>query len=81
MLIFVLLPVGGDPGGVEARLPLQRRVHPGRVKKKPVFFNQPSGFFGFFGGFLVLFFGFFIYLPRRESFQGFFSFKNSDFKL
>jgi hypothetical protein len=40
-----------------------------RVGKTGFFFNQPSGFFGFFLGF------FFIYSPRRESFQGFFQFQ------
>ncbi len=46
--------------------------------KKPGFKKKPSpvGFFGFFWVFWV--FGFFgVFLPRREGFRGFFSFKNT----
>jgi hypothetical protein len=47
---------------------------PGRVGKNPVFFlTSPVGFFGFLGflgffRFFLFIFGFFTYLPRRESF-------------
>jgi hypothetical protein len=71
-----LLPVGRDPGGVEAGLPLQRGVHPGRVGKNPVFFclTSPVGFFGFFD-----FLGFFDIFAQKREFLVFFQFQESRF--
>ncbi len=61
----------GESERIEQEIEVQGWKKPGFKKIK----NKPSGFFSCF------FSVFFIYLPRRESFEGFFSIKNPDFKF